>query len=80
MLQHRRSATAKTARLLWLGAFLLLLGLGAVAGRALADAECGDTEPPKATKGKCPAGYKYPTGQKAFVKVGCRTGLVWSDE
>ena len=56
----------------------LLAGLGVLAGRTLADAECGDTEPPKA--GACPAGYKYIAKKKGCAKVSCGTGSVWSGE
>ena len=56
---------------------MLLLGLGVVGGHALADADCGDTEPPKATKGKCPAGHKFSAKTKACVKVSCGGGRVW---
>ena len=71
MLEHRKSARANAVRRAWLGAVVLLAGLGVLAGRALADAECGDTEPPKATKGACPAGYKY-----SAKKKGCATEAV----
>ena len=57
---------------------LLLLGVAIVGGRALADADCGDSEPPKAAKGKCPAGYKYSAKTKGCAKVSCRTDRVWS--
>jgi tetratricopeptide (TPR) repeat protein len=46
----------------------------------LADADCGDAEPPKAAKGKCPTGYKYSATKKSCVKVSCGTGSVWSGE
>jgi tetratricopeptide (TPR) repeat protein len=55
-----------------------VLGLAAMGGRALADAECGDSEPPKASKGKCPAGHKFSAKAKACVKVSCGGGAVWS--
>ena len=59
-------------------ALCVLLGLGAFAGQALADADCGDTEPPKASpKGKCPAGYKYSAKTKHCAKVSCGGGRVW---
>ena len=64
----------------WLGALCLLLGLCIAAGHALADAECGDTEPPKASKGKCPVGYKYSAKHSGCAKVSCGNGLVWSGE
>ena len=80
MLKHRTKASANTARSPWLGALLLLLGLIVAGGYALADADCGDTEPPKATKGKCPAGYKYSSKQKGCAKVSCGSGHVWSGE
>jgi hypothetical protein len=80
MLQHRISARANTARTLWLGGFILLAGLGLVAGRALADAECGDSEPPKATKDKCTGSYKYNAKHKGCAKVSCATCSVWSGE
>lgn len=70
-------APAIMARSIWLGG-MLLLSLGIVGGHALADADCGDTEPPKATKGKCPAGHKYSAKTKACVKVSCGSGHVWS--
>ena len=63
-----------------LGAVLLLLGVAIVGGRALADADCGDSEPPKAAKGKCPAGYKYSAKRKGCAKVSCGTDRVWSGE
>jgi len=59
---------------------LLLLGLGVVASRALADADCGVTEPPKDAKGKCPAGYKYSARKKSCAKISCGTGKLWSGE
>jgi tetratricopeptide (TPR) repeat protein len=63
---------------LWLFVLCVLLGLGVVASRALADADCGDTEPPKASpKGKCPAGYKYSAKTKHCAKVSCGGGRVW---
>jgi hypothetical protein len=80
MLEHRKSARANAVRRAWLGAVVLLAGPGVLAGRALADAECGDTEPPKATKGACPAGYKYSAKKKGCAKVSCGTGGVWSGE
>jgi hypothetical protein len=43
-----------------------------VAGHAFADAEGGYTEPPKATKGKCPVGYKYNAKHKGCAKVSWR--------
>jgi tetratricopeptide (TPR) repeat protein len=80
MPDFRRSAQAAPTRPLWLGVLILLLGLG-IAGRALADAECGDSEPPNATKGnKCPAGHKFSAKTKACVKVSCGTDSVWSGE
>jgi tetratricopeptide (TPR) repeat protein len=36
--------------------------------------------PPKATKGACPAGYKYSAKKKGCAKVSCGTGSVWSGE
>lgn len=65
----------------WTGLFVataLGLGVAMVAGRALADAECGDAEPPKATKGKCPAGHKYSAKTKGCIKVSCGGVTVWS--
>jgi tetratricopeptide (TPR) repeat protein len=79
-MKYRMWAKANTAPSLWLGAFVLLAGLGVVAGHAFADAECGDTEPPKATKGKCPVGYKYSARHKGCAKVSCGNGSVWSGE
>jgi tetratricopeptide (TPR) repeat protein len=65
----------------WLFALCVLLGLGVFAGHALADADCGESEPPKASpKGKCPAGFKYSAKTKACAKVSCGTGRVWSGE
>ena len=73
----RERALANVARSMWLGS-MLLLSLGVAGGNALADADCGDTEPPKASpKGKCPAGHKYSAKTKACVKVSCGTGRVW---
>lgn len=63
-----------------LGAVLLLLGVAIVSGRAQADADCGDSEPPKAAEGKCPAGYKYSVKTKGCAKVSCGTDRVWSGE
>jgi len=80
MLEHRKSARANAVRRAWLGAVVLLAGLGVLAGRALADAECGDTEPPKATKGACPAGYKYSAKKKGCANVSCGTGSLWSGD
>ena len=65
---------------LWLGAMFLLIGLSVAAGHAFADAECGDTEPPKETKGKCPVGYKYSAKHSGCAKVSCGTDSVWSGE
>ncbi|HEV7462731.1 MAG TPA: hypothetical protein VGN85_02325, partial [Methyloceanibacter sp.] len=65
---------------MWLGAMLLLLGVAALGGRAFADAACWDSEPPKATKGKCAAGYKYSAKKKACTKVSCGMGRMWSGE
>ena len=60
---------------------MLLLSLGIAGGHAFADADCGDTEPPKASpKGKCPAGHKYSAKTKACVKVSCGGGRVWQGE
>jgi tetratricopeptide (TPR) repeat protein len=59
---------------------MVLLGLSFACGRALADADCGDTEPPKDTKGKCPSGYKFSAKTKSCVKVSCGLGNVWSAE
>src|SRR6478752_4757029 len=64
MLEHRKSARANAVRRAWLGAVVLLAGLGVLTGRTLADAECGETEAPKATKGAWPAGYKYSAKKK----------------
>lgn len=62
----------------WLFVLCALLGLGVLASHALADADCGDSEPPKASpKGKCPAGYKYSAKTKGCVKVSCGGGRVW---
>jgi tetratricopeptide (TPR) repeat protein len=63
---------------LWLAATIVVVGLAVAGGRALADADCGDAEPPKATKGKCPAGHKYSARTKACVKVSWLN--VWSGE
>jgi hypothetical protein len=52
----------------------------ALGGRAFADVGCWDSEPPKATKGKCAAGYKYSAKKKACTKVSCGMGRVWSGE
>jgi tetratricopeptide (TPR) repeat protein len=76
---ERKRAPANMARSIWLGG-MLLLSLGIAGGHALADADCGDTEPPKATKGKCPAGHKYSDKTKACVKVSCGGGRVWRGE
>jgi tetratricopeptide (TPR) repeat protein len=65
---------------IWLGALYLSLGLCVAAGHALADADCGDSEPPKAAKGKCPAGYKYSAKTKGCAKVSCGTDRVWSSD
>src|SRR6476661_5617736 len=65
---------------LWLAATIVVVGLAVAGGRALADADCGDSEPPKATKGKCPAGHKYSARTKACVKVSCGGSNVWSGE
>jgi len=68
------------ARSIWLDG-MLLLSLGIAGGHALADADCGDTEPPKASpKGKCPAGHKYSAKTEACVKVSCGGGRVWQGE
>jgi len=75
----RPSRPPYSTRQLWLAATFLLLGLAVAGGRALADAECGDSEPPKATKGKCPAGHKYSAETKACVKVSCGGTNVWSN-
>ena len=80
MFDLRLSTRANAVRRAWLGAIVLLAGLGVLAGRALAAAECGDSEPPKATKGACPAGYKYSAKKKGCAKVSCGTGSVWSGE
>ena len=81
MVEHRGPAPANTVRSMWLGAMLLLLGVAMVSGRALADADCGESEPPKASsKGKCPAGFKYSAKTKGCVKVSCGGGRVWSGE
>jgi len=37
-------------------------------------------ELPKATKGACPAGYKFSAKKKGCAKVSCGTGSVWSVE
>jgi tetratricopeptide (TPR) repeat protein len=80
MWKPRSSTPASTGRCMWLGAMLLLLGVAALGGRAFADVGCWDSEPPKATKGKCAAGYKYSAKKKACTKVSCGMGRVWSGE
>ena len=80
MWKPRSSTPASTGRCMWLGAMLLLLGVAALGGRAFADADCWDSEPPKATKSKCPAGYKYSAKKKGCTKVSCGMGRVWSGE
>jgi tetratricopeptide (TPR) repeat protein len=59
---------------------LMLLGLSLAGGKALADADCWDADPPKESKGKCPTGYKYSAKKKACVKVSCGTGRVWNGD
>ena len=65
---------------MWLGALPLVIGLAVAGGRALADADCVDSEPPKASKGTCPTGHKYSAKKKNCVKVSSGTGRVWSGE
>jgi tetratricopeptide (TPR) repeat protein len=74
----QRPTRSYSGRRRWLGAFVLLLGLGIAGGHALAEADCGDVEPPKETKGKCPVGYKYSSKHKGCAKVSCGNGEVWS--
>jgi len=78
MQEHRKSAWAGIAMRRSFCGLILLAGLGIFASHALADAECGDTEPPKETKGKCPVGYKYSARHKGCAKVSCGNGHVWS--
>jgi tetratricopeptide (TPR) repeat protein len=76
MTRHPRSAPH--VRRLWLYAVMLLAALALAGGRAMAEADCGDDEPPKPTKSACPAGYKYSSKQKRCAKVSCASGSVWS--
>jgi hypothetical protein len=69
MQEHRKSAWAGIAMRRSFCGLILLAGLGIFASHALADAECGDTEPPKETKGKCPVGYKYSAGIRAAPRL-----------
>ncbi len=73
--------TAKTIRSAELGIAAMLLGLCIAIPHVFASADCGDDEPPKASKaskGKCPAGYRYSANKHSCTKVSCGTGKAWS--
>jgi len=76
MTRHPRST--QRVRHLWLYGVILLAAFALAGGRALAEADCGDDEPPKPTKGSCPAGFKYSVKKKRCAKVSCASGSVWS--
>jgi hypothetical protein len=87
MTRHLESPSIPPRFPIWLGALVLILGLAVAGSRALADADCGGSEPPSETKGKsheskgrCPSGTKYSAVKKSCVKVSCGNGLVWSGE
>ncbi len=73
--------SVKTVRSVELRIVALLLGLCIAVPAAYASADCGDDEPPKASKaskGKCPAGYRYAANKHSCTKVSCGTDEAWS--
>jgi tetratricopeptide (TPR) repeat protein len=74
----RDRTPARAWRRAWRYGAIACAALALAGGHAMAEADCGDDEPPQQTKSGCPAGYKYSAKKKGCAKVSCATGSVWS--